>query len=244
LFFAADDARKVENLVFLDCSVGNPLDELLVSRDDEEGHWPPIPDHWAAYGAAETVEFPERGSPPLTDDELSYARDQAELFGAQARWLAHYHGPWGGIVRGGYEPRGGWYGVVGEALTGWWLTARADPRLADLRAPLAERATCIAGLTIEEQSGAEDAADAASPERVEGAWFTDGETRMDDQQHAASLRHEGGDAVQFSFVDQRSGGIRGRAEEQAPGTCAPRAAHHVERGEPQQGARGVVFDVG
>jgi small neutral amino acid transporter SnatA (MarC family) len=157
---------------------------LATSRDDVEGHWPPIPDHWAAYGAAETVEFPERGRPPLTDDELSYARDQSELFGAQARWLAHYHGPWGGIVRGGYEPRGGWYGVVGEALTGWWLTARADPRLDDLRAPLGERATCIAGLAIEEQSDAEDAANAAQPDRVEGAWFTDGETRMDDQQHA------------------------------------------------------------
>ncbi len=157
---------------------------LATSRDDVEGHWPPIPDHWAAYGAAETVEFPERGRPPLTDDELSYARDQSELFGAQARWLAHYHGPWGGIVRGGYEPRGGWYGVVGEALTGWWLTATADPRLDDLRAPLGERATCIAGLAIEEQSDAEDAADAAQPDRVEGAWFTDGETRMDDQQHA------------------------------------------------------------
>jgi small neutral amino acid transporter SnatA (MarC family) len=157
---------------------------LATSRDDEEGHWPPIPDHWAAYGAAETVGFPERGHPPLTDDEVHYARDQAELFGAQARWLAHYHGPWGEIVRGGYEARGGWYGVVGEALTGWWLTARQDPRLADLRAPLAERATCIAGLTIDEQSDAEDAASSSSPGRVEGAWFIDGETRMDDQQHA------------------------------------------------------------
>jgi small neutral amino acid transporter SnatA (MarC family) len=157
---------------------------LATSRDDVEGHWPPIPDHWAAYGAAETVEFPERGEPPLTDDELSYARDQSELFGAQARWLAHYHGPWGGIVRGGYEPRGGWYGVVGEALTGWWLTARADARLADLQAPLAERSTCVAGLAIEEQSDAEEAANAAQPQRVEGAWFIDGETRMDDQQHA------------------------------------------------------------
>ena len=36
----------------------------------------------------------------------------------------------------------------------------------------------------EAQSDAEDAADAARPERVEGAWFLDGETRMDDQQHA------------------------------------------------------------
>jgi small neutral amino acid transporter SnatA (MarC family) len=176
------------HLAFPDDDWGEPADRigayLATSRDDVEGHWPPIPDHWAAYGAAETVEFPERGRPPLTDDELHYARDQSELFGAQARWLAHYHGPWGGIVRGGYEPRGGWYGVVGEALTGWWLTARADPRLADLQAPLGERATCIAGLAIDEQSSAEEAADAAQPERVEGAWFTDGETRMDDQQHA------------------------------------------------------------
>jgi len=157
---------------------------LATSRDEVEDHWPPIPDHWAAYGASETVEFPDRGDPPLTQDEVDYARRQAELFGAQARWLTQYHGPWGGIVRGGYEPRGGWYGVVGEALTGWWLTARAEPRLADLEEPIAERATCIAGLTVSEQSDASDAVGAAPPERVEGAWFIDGETRMDDQQHA------------------------------------------------------------
>jgi small neutral amino acid transporter SnatA (MarC family) len=157
---------------------------LATSRDEVEDHWPPIPDHWAAYGMSETVEFPERGRPPLTEDEVDYARRQAELFGFQARWLAHYHGPWGGIVRGGYEPRGGWYGVVDEALTGWWLTARDDPRMADLRAPIAERATCVAGLAMDEQSDAQEAADAARPERVEGAWFIDGETRMDDQQHA------------------------------------------------------------
>jgi small neutral amino acid transporter SnatA (MarC family) len=157
---------------------------LATSRDEVEDHWPPIPDHWASYGMSETVKFPERGRPPLTEDEVDYARRQAELFGFQARWLAHYHGPWGGVVRGGYEPRGGWYGVVDEALTGWWLTAREDPRMADLRAPIAERATCVAGLAMDEQSDAEEAADAARPERVEGAWFTDGETRMDDQQHA------------------------------------------------------------
>ncbi len=157
---------------------------LATSRDEVEGHWPPIPDHWAAYGMSETVEFPERGRPPLTEDEVDYARRQAGLFGFQARWLTQYHGPWGGVVRGGYEPRGGWYGVVGEALTGWWLTAREEPRMEDLRAAIAERARCTAGLAIDEQSDAQEAADAAQPERVEGAWFTDGETRMDDQQHA------------------------------------------------------------
>ena len=157
---------------------------LATSRDDVEGHWPPIPDHWAAYGVSETIEFPERGHPPLTDDEVDYARRQAELFGAQARWLSQRQGPWGRWVRGSYLARGGWYGVVGEALTGWWITAQEEPRLADLRDPIAERATCVAGLAVSEQADADDAADALRPERVEGAWYRDGETRMDDQQHA------------------------------------------------------------
>jgi small neutral amino acid transporter SnatA (MarC family) len=157
---------------------------LASSRDEEEGHWPPIPDHWAAYGMAETVEFPERGRPPLTEDELDYARRQAELFGVQARWVSQRFGPWGKLVRGTYTPRGGGYGVISEALTGWWLTARAEPRMADLREPVADRATCIAALAVDAQSDREDAASAARPERVEGAWFIDGETRMDDQQHA------------------------------------------------------------
>ena len=157
---------------------------LASSRDEVEDHFPPIPDHWAAYGASETVEFPERGRPPLSDDELDYARRQVELFGAQARWLAQQHGPWGQVVRGSDLARGGWYGVVDEALTSWWLATLGEPRLADLRGTIAERATCVAGLAIQEQSGADDAAGSARPERVEGAWFRDGETRMDDQQHA------------------------------------------------------------
>jgi small neutral amino acid transporter SnatA (MarC family) len=157
---------------------------LAASRDDVEDHWPPIPDHWAAYGMAETVQFPERGRPPLTEDELDYARRQAELFGVQARWIAQRFGPWGRLVRGTYTPRGGGYGVINEALAGWWLTAQQDPRMADLRDPVAERATCVAGLAVAAQSNAQDAADATRPARVEGAWFNDGETRMDDQQHA------------------------------------------------------------
>ena len=87
-------------------------------------------------------------------------------------------------MRGSDVPRGGWYGVMGEALTGWWLAAGAEPRLAELRGSIAERAICVAGLAVREQSDAEDAAGATRPDRVEGAWFSDGETRMDDQQHA------------------------------------------------------------
>jgi multiple antibiotic resistance protein len=157
---------------------------LATSRDEVEDHWPPIADHWAAYGLSETVDFPERGHPPLTEHEVAYARRQAELFGGQVRWVSERFGPWGALVRGSHVPRGGGYGVISEALTGLWLTAREEPRLADLREPVAERAACIAGLAVSAQSDREDAANFARPERVEGAWFRDGETRMDDQQHA------------------------------------------------------------
>ncbi len=157
---------------------------LATSRDDVEDYWPPIRDHWAAYGMAETVRGRERDGSRLNEDEVDYARRQAELFGLQTRMISQRFGPWGRLMRGGYVPRGGGYGVTGEALTGWWLTARGEPRLADLREPVAERARCIAGLTVRAQANRADAAHAARPERVEGAWFRDGETRMDDQQHA------------------------------------------------------------
>ena len=156
---------------------------LATSRDDLENHWPPIADHWAAYGMADTVES-RGGTEPLTEDELSYARRQAELFGGQTRWISERFGPWGALVRPGGVPRGGGYGVIGEGLTGWWQVANEDARLADLGAPIAERATCIAGLAVSAQSDRADAAGATRPDRVEGAWFRDGETRMDDQQHA------------------------------------------------------------
>src|SRR5829696_532315 len=182
---------------------------LATSRDEAEDHWPPIPDHWAGYGLAETVEFPERGRPPLTRDEADYAREQSGLFGVQARWIGQRFAPWGGLVRGGYKPRGGGYGVIGEGLAGLWRAARADARLADQRGPLAERATCIAGLAIREQSGPDDAAGRARPERVEGAWLIDGETRMDDQQHALA-------ALLRTIAIVRSGDADSSSDDEGP----------------------------
>jgi small neutral amino acid transporter SnatA (MarC family) len=158
---------------------------LATERDDREGHWPPIADHWAEYGMAETT--------PLTPAELAYARRQAELWGGQARWVQQRFGPWGAVVRGPSVFRGGWYGVMGEGFTGLWRIARDEPQLADIRGTIASRATCIAGIAVREQASAADAASARDPSRVEGAWFfDDGVTRMDDQQHAlaALLRTE------------------------------------------------------
>jgi small neutral amino acid transporter SnatA (MarC family) len=158
---------------------------LATRRDRAEDRWPPQPDHWAAYGLSETVAFDDRaGERPLTDDELAYARRQAGLVAAQVRWVGQRFGPWGALARSPRVPRGGGYGVMGEALTGLWRVARADPRLADIREPLARRAECVAGLAIRAQSSEADASAARVPDRVRGAWFRDGETRMDDQQHA------------------------------------------------------------
>ena len=150
---------------------------LATARDDKEGYWPPIADHWAEYGMSETL--------PLSDAELAYARRQAELWGNQARWVQQRFGPWGSVVRGPDVFRGGWYGVMNEGFTGLWRIARAEPSLADIEGTIATRARCIAGLAVQEQATAADAATARDPSRVEGAWFfNDGETRMDDQQHA------------------------------------------------------------
>jgi small neutral amino acid transporter SnatA (MarC family) len=162
-------------------------DYLATRRDDVEDNWPMIPDHWAAYGLAETVGFPDRpgeGDGPLTTAEIDYAERQAGMFGSQVRWVSQRKGPWGLAVRGPHVPRGGGYGVVGEALTGFWRVAEGEPRLASLREPIAERTRCIAGLAIEAQTDESEAAAYENPERVAGAWFRDGETRMDDQQHA------------------------------------------------------------
>jgi small neutral amino acid transporter SnatA (MarC family) len=171
--------------LFPDEHFGEPADRignyLATERDDVEDYWPPIPDHWVAYGLAETVQFPERDpAHPLTTAELAYARSQAGLFGGQVRWVSQQAGPWGRLIRGHHIVRGGGYGVVGEALTGLFRVAEADPRLADLRQPIADRAMCMAGLSQHRQTS-----EPGDP-RADGAWFVRGVTRMDDQQHATS----------------------------------------------------------
>jgi hypothetical protein len=87
-----------------------------------------------------------------------------------------------------FDPRarGGGLGVWVEGLGSLSRVAALDPRLADLREPLNARLQCGAGILAERQQDASDAAKYASPDRVEGAWFRDDVTRMDDQQHALS----------------------------------------------------------
>ena len=116
------------------------------------------------------VEFPERADPPLTEAEVGLrAPAGGAVRRARPAGSASSSGRGARLVRGGDTPRGGGYGVISEALTGWWLVAQAEPRLADLQEPIAERATCVAGPRHGcEQSDEEDAASAAQPRAGRG----------------------------------------------------------------------------
>jgi hypothetical protein len=73
-----------------------------------------------------------------------------------------------------------------EGLGSLSTVAARDPRLADLREPLEDRLQCGAGILAERQEDAAGAAEWPAPDLVEGAWFRENLTRMDDQQHALS----------------------------------------------------------
>ena len=149
---------------------------LATDRDDVE-ELVLFTDHWAAYA------FAELDASVLEGPERRYARRQAGLLGTSARLDAQSDsGPLGQLVRGP-ETSGSGLGTLGEGLGGYWRLSRSDERFADLEDDLAERLRCLAGRAVERQATATDAANDGNPEAILGAWFTDGYTQMDDQQH-------------------------------------------------------------
>ncbi len=155
------------------------LDYLSLRRDDEEQLFPnPWPDQWAAYSLGQLATW------DLEDHQIEYARSLAAQFGVQVRWDSQRSG---GIATLTHppEPRGAGFGTVLEGLGRLGVLAAADDRLADLRQPIEERLVCGAARLAAAQVGAGDVV-GAEPEYELGAWFLNDETRMDDQQHAAS----------------------------------------------------------
>jgi hypothetical protein len=73
-----------------------------------------------------------------------------------------------------------------EGLASLWRLASADERLSDLRPKIVKRLRCSSGILAERQVSAGESDRYDAPERARGAWFRDGRTRMDDQQHALS----------------------------------------------------------
>jgi hypothetical protein len=155
------------------------LDYLATARDEvEDLPYRPWADQWAAYTLAELAED------GLEEHHVTYARALSERFAMLVRvesqkdsWPVAFVDP---------RARGGGLGVWLEGLGSLAFVASVDPRLADLEEPLSDRLVCGAGILAERQETAGDAADWPNPELVEGAWFRDDVTRMDDQQHALS----------------------------------------------------------
>lgn len=156
-------------------------DYLALHRDEVEGlDFPPWPDQWAAYSLA------EMGDWPLKDHHIDYARALAQRFGFLIRVESQRTG--GDINKAfhGNLTRAAGLGTWVEGLTSMWRLSRTDDRLAALEPKLAERAICGAGLLASRQVTFRESAAWPSPDLAAGAWFRDGLTRMDDQQHALS----------------------------------------------------------
>lgn len=156
-------------------------DYLAFHRDDFENQkFPPWADQWAAYGLAEMADW------GLSDGQVAYARNLADRFGfliraesqrTTSRWSELIHGR---------QARAAGMGTWVEALTSLSIVAATDPRMADMKDKIDERLACGLGMLAERQVSADEAARYARPPLAEGAWFTKGVTRMDDQQHALS----------------------------------------------------------
>ena len=183
---------------------------LATKRDDVEDHWPPIEDHWAAYGLSETVLFPERGRPPLTSDELALraqpgravrlgdALDQPALRAVGRARARAARAPRRRLRRDG---RG-----TGRPLADRARATRGWPTFAVRSRSV--RPAWRAWPSMRSRTRAE-AASEKNPSRVEGAWFRDGETRMDDQQHALA-------ALLRTLAIVRAGGGSGGTSDETP----------------------------
>jgi hypothetical protein len=160
-----------------DAAAWSALDYIVLHRDQDAGvRLPPQRDHWSAYALGEMAEW------GLTDRQIDYARGNAARLALAIRWMSQTEsriGQWFVDWRGG-EARGAAFGTWVEGSAALWRLSAVDPRMADLRGDIRERAACGAGILVKRQVP-------ASADPIEaGAWFTDDVTRMDDQQHVIS----------------------------------------------------------
>jgi small neutral amino acid transporter SnatA (MarC family) len=160
---------------------------LATERDGREDDMPDVSDHWAAYGLSAVAAWPSAPDRrPLPDPLVRLTERQSGVLGLQVRWESQRTGGWvNTLVRGGHAIPAG-LGSLGEGLAGLWRVAEADERVAFSAGALGERALCAAGMVAARQITPAQATAYAEPSRVQGAWFHDGQTRMDDEQHTLS----------------------------------------------------------
>src|SRR5829696_8477375 len=160
------------------------IGDYLTDRDDTEDRFPPTTDHWAAYGLAQTALGVGQ---PLDDDQSAYAERLAGLFSVEVRFESQRtgHGLNYSVLRGPNVVGAG-LGTIGEGLGSLWRLSAADHGLAGDRGAISERLRCVAGMLVDRQVLASEAAESGHPGLARGAWFYKDLTQMDDQQHSLS----------------------------------------------------------
>ena len=145
-----------------DTATAARVGEYLPRRDDLEDFYPPVSDHWGAYA------YDGIGLDRLTPVQVVHARRIADLIGMQVRGEStRWKGGLSGVIRGG-QASGSGVGTLGEG--GSALLRLFGP---DELPGMTERMRCNAGMLVERQAD-------------DGAWYREGVTRMDDQQHSIS----------------------------------------------------------
>ncbi len=160
---------------------------IATQRDiEEEIDDPPLADQWSAYGFAEIG-----GWGDLEADELAYVRSLIDQYGGRLEREIRREAK--RVGDGTNEPdeskrqaRGAAFGTTVEALASLWRLSAVDPGLADLNGDVRDDLVCGAAILAARQYDPARAAAWPQPDVVEGAWFLDDVTRMDDQQHAMS----------------------------------------------------------
>ena len=165
-------------------------DYIVNDRRSQEGLVFRLPDHWASYaydelgGATNSAEA--RYLKLLATDFAIMTRIESQRTNTNVNQYAR----WGQALGAGL-------GALSEGVAGMWRLSDEEPVLMDVRVQLAERLECLAGLMVERQTDASQAAKSNHPELAFGAWFSNDFTQMDDQQHTLSALLSARAAVGF-----------------------------------------------
>ena len=158
-----------------DVATWKAADFVTLLRDDEEEvEYPPLNDHWAAYGLAEMAEW------GLADHHTDYARRLAARFSLFIRFEAQKTDAGLNLEVRGDSRRSSALGTWVEGMAALWRLSHSDERLSDISQPILEQASCGSDLLAQRQ------VENDAPPLEAGAWFIHDVTRMDDQQHAIS----------------------------------------------------------
>ncbi len=154
---------------------------LADGRDDKEQYLLTPDDHWAAYGYAEMLMWPEPLTP--TSAQADYLHQVTGMLAIPIVWLSQSGGTFGSLR--GDPSLAGLLGNNGEGLAALALAAQSRAELADIAPDPADHANCAADILIDRQHGP-GAGQPDGARYLDGAWVSEGTTRMDYQQHALS----------------------------------------------------------